>query len=48
MAHTAEQLGWANALHVDEKGEYELLSTVLGPKRLIVVGECVLRNGHGL
>lgn len=48
LAHSVHEMGWQNAIHVDERGEHELLAKVIGPKRMIVVGQAVMRNGKGL
>jgi hypothetical protein len=48
LGHTAQELGWGNGIHVAENGELAPLVQVIGPKHLIVVGQCVARHGNGV
>jgi len=41
-------MGWGHAVHVDEHGEHDLLTRVMGPRKMIVIGEAVMRHGTGL
>jgi hypothetical protein len=46
--HTAEELEWGNGIHVAENGGQTSLVQALGGKKLILLGQCVLRHGTGL
>jgi hypothetical protein len=48
LAHSFDEIGWGHAVHVDEKGVRDLFSKVMGPRKMIVIGEAVMRNGKGL
>jgi len=48
LAHSVEEMGWGHAVHIDENGERDLLSRVMGPRKMIVIGEAVMRHGTGL